>query len=78
MMKTLVGNKRGQVTIYGIIIVTVMLVIFVALLPIIITAINIVYSNPDVDQLTKLAISAIPVTMAASIMLVLLVYIGGR
>ncbi|MCD6436531.1 MAG: hypothetical protein J7L15_09175 [Clostridiales bacterium] len=77
-MKTLVDNKRGQVTIYGIIIVTVMLVIFVALLPVIISAINIVYSNPDVDQLTKLAISAIPVTMAASIMLVLMVYIGGR
>jgi|GEM_PF-4254324 len=77
-MKTLVNNKRGQVTIYGIIIVTVMLVIFVALLPVIITAIDIVYSNPDVDQLTKLAISAIPVTMAASIMLVLLVYVGGR
>jgi len=77
-MKTLMQGKRGQVTIYGLVIVAILLIVFTALLPIIITAVEIIYSNPDVDQLTKLSVSAIPVIMAVSILLVLMVYIGGR
>jgi len=77
MRSLLTYKKRGQVSIYGLLIVFVMLVIFVALLPAILTAIDSVQST-DADPLTKLLVTVIPTVMVASILLVLLVYSGGR
>jgi len=74
---TTLFKKKGQVSIYGLLIVFVMLVIFVALLPAILTAIDTI-QNSSADPLTKLLASTLPTVMIASILLVLLVYSGGR
>lgn len=54
----------------------VLVVAFVAILPIILEAVELVLAMPNVDQLTKMIVSLLPLFTAMSVLFVLFVYVG--
>ena len=74
----MVINKKGQMSIFGLIVVVFEFVIFVALLPVLIQAISDVQATAGVDPITTLLVALFPSFFIISILLTLLVFAGGR
>jgi len=70
--------KRGQVTIFGMLIVFVMFVIFVALLPIMQDLVSTISAMPNVSPLVVMISGLYPLFMLITIFLTMLVFAGGR
>ena len=74
----MVLKRKGQMSIFGLIVVVFEFIIFAALLPAIIETISQVQGISGIDPITSLLVALFPSMFVLSILLTLLVFAGGR